>query len=70
MKNLLRVKPMLPLVALAMSAGLTSTAKADALAPNTSIGAATTTTFFGGTVLAFNSTLLQTCLFRALRELP
>jgi hypothetical protein len=63
MKNLLKVKAILPLVALAIVAGLSSTAKADALAPNTIIGAATTTTFFGGTVLAFNSTAVTNLAF-------
>jgi hypothetical protein len=63
MKNLLKVKAILPLVALAIIAGLTSTAKADGLAPNTSIGSATTTTFFGGTVLAFNSQVVTNLAF-------
>jgi hypothetical protein len=63
MKNLLMVKAILPLVALAIVAGLASTAKADGLAPNTTIGAATTTTFFGGTVLAFNSTVVTNLAF-------
>jgi hypothetical protein len=63
MNKLFRIKFMLPVVALLLVAGFTSTAKADPLLPGTTIPGPSTTTFFGGTLLASNNLAVATGAF-------